>query len=263
VKATAIVGMPTTNNITIQDDGSNNANNIIAFANGKQFRPNVSINRVNFQGSSDRDLITYNVNGGVRGNRNIFGALDGGADAFRMTIRRDIDPGVQMNVSVSGGGGADVLSETLIGNMSASSRLQLAFSGGAGADRINFDTTSFVAVADRAEIILGLEGGLGNDRIGVTYNGLLDGALNFRANADGGNDFMTATLTLTKPSTGSVVPSILAGGTGDDFLRFIVHNSSTKAITFNQILNGGPGIDTAVRTNDVNAYNVESNFLVQ
>ena len=62
-------------------------------------------------------------------------------------------------------------------------------------------------------------------------------------------------------SSVTVGPSSLLGGPGDDKLTFLVHNPG-PALSLNLSLDGDGGFNTAVRTTNVAAFNVQSDTVV-
>src|SRR5262245_19965298 len=114
---------PALNRIVIDDTGSAAANNVTAAVNGARFRPNVPINSVIIKGGAGRELVTYNMTGSLVGSRTVDAGLAGGADSFKMTVRRDFTSGSLMSVNVRGGDDVDVLSLTLIGKLPANASM--------------------------------------------------------------------------------------------------------------------------------------------
>src|SRR5262249_39949831 len=108
---------------------------------------------------------------------------------------------------------------------------------------------------------LALDGGGGNDTVRVTSKGKLDGALVALLSGGDGGDTVDAHITVDPGSTGHLAATVL-GGAGDDNLDLIVFDNSgpppPSSLGFvREILDGGPGIDTASFTPDVQASNYE------
>jgi hypothetical protein len=260
---TMFIAAPTTGEfalerIFISDDGTNNVNNITVFA-GAEFIPNVALHNVVIIGGGGSEHVTYNLNGSLQGRRTIVASLGGSDDAFQLHVQGTIGPGASLAARVFAGSGDDKITMTDKGGVAAGGTLQFFADGGSGNNRISADVQG--AIAAGANVSLTLNGGPGNDVINANYLGVLTGTVQVNANGGGGSDNISATITAANGSTGQVLPGRVLGGPGNDVLTFLVRDFGS-AITFNQTVNGGSGIDECFRTLNVAQFFCELDHVV-
>jgi hypothetical protein len=93
------------------------------------------------------------------------------------------------------------------------------------------------------------------DQLITSYNGLVDGRLNVRADGGAGNDIVRTDVTLADGSDGAVRARVM-GGKGDDALRLFVTEPAVGTVTVDAVLDGGAGTDTADASANVTVQNV-------
>jgi hypothetical protein len=116
-----------------------------------------------------------------------------------------------------------------------------------------------------------LDGGAGNDTVGVHYEGQLQGALFLDAFGDAGNDRVSATLTFdgvsngllfgpVSPNTGKAAAQVRGGG-GNDRLSFEVDLSGTLKAASASEIDGGAGVDACQAIGFITGvFNCEQTF---
>jgi hypothetical protein len=168
----------------------------------------------------------------VANNRSIeatFGA--GKGDTFTANINGNLINSFLL-VQANGGNGGDRLSATATGSLNGASFLGFLFKGGTGKDQIRIDATNSVNIGPLAQLTVSVDGGAGNDRIDVNYEGQLQGAFFLSASGGAGNDRVNVTVTLdgvsngllfgpVSPHTGKAAAQVDGGG-GNDKLSFEV-----------------------------------------
>jgi hypothetical protein len=247
-----IISAPTTRqfastNILVRDNGTDRINNVVAFAEAPFF-PNVAITRVVIKGGLGSEDVTYNLFNVLRSNRTIGVSLDGGVDDFAMNIRRGIDADTELTVNVDLGSQDDTFSVQSRAAIGRDAALRIVADGSLGNDKMRVDMRGTLA-AD-ALFACTMFGGAGHDSLDTFSGGVVTGSVDLYANAGQGNDRVRTDVIVSQFSTGTVTPGQVVGGSGRDRLRFVVRDFG-RAITFNQLANGGPGVDVLVRTSNV------------
>jgi hypothetical protein len=260
-----LIFAPTTRNspgdaITITDNGGTGTNNVTAFSQGS-FIPNVPINDVEVFCGRGNDKVVYNLTGPLSGGRNISVSLGNGNNRFVGTLRRDILSGAALGISVFGGAGANRVILNQIGSLQAGSSLQFNTQLGNGGNTVTYQTTNLVTIGAGAFLGLNINSGRGDDHLAAFINSVNNGNIQTTVNTGDGNNSAVVDLELLPGSTGNVDGSSVNGGRGNDNLTFIIHNRGT-GFAANQQLNGGGGFDTATRTTNVIAQDVQIDNVV-
>jgi hypothetical protein len=262
--STLIISGPTTPRspgevIVIQDNGGNGLNNVTASGDGVPFRPNAVISNISVTTGRGNDNIVYNLNGDLTASRNLSINTGGGQDHVTISLRGNVLNGAAFAMNVVGGAGNDVLTINQVGLINTGSKVTLMADMGAGNDVINAFTGGLIAAG--ASMAVNFEGGPGADRIFFVFNGQSNGMQSLNIDGGPGNDNIFADYELNDQSTGTILPSLVEGGDGDDILSLIVHNRGT-GFTNDQVIDGGNGIDHAFRTPAVVTSNVEIDTVV-
>ncbi|HQX51988.1 MAG TPA: hypothetical protein PLR25_18860 [Planctomycetaceae bacterium] len=210
----------------------------------------------NAQGTIDLSL-----NGGD-GNDNIQSAI------------RNVNLNGRVTVDLQGGAGNDIVQQTLE-MVKVNAGLDLKASGGIGDDYVVLSAASASGTTGRATPTLiansavrfNLQGDAGNDRL----VGLLQpcitpvGTLDLIFGGGAGNDLFNLMLDLEAgdlnppsdrdPASQQDGPIRLSalGGDGDDRLYLSVRNLARSKSLFNAVLDGGPGLDTALVTSGIDS----------
>jgi hypothetical protein len=245
--------------IVINDDGSNNPNNITVSTATAPFHPNVPITSVMLQTGAGNDRITYNLTGDLVGSRLINASMGRGNDHFNATLRRNLLPNSSLSILARGQKGTDHLQATLIGSVATKANLQLNFDGGPGQNFLNVLSTNFVTVQDGASVGLVMTGAgpSASDQMFIQYAGRLDGTLGLTAlGGDRDVNNITVGFDLLTGSRGTVLPgSLVRGGHKSDNINFVVHYPATAQAN-NLVLDGGAGgTDICSRTTNVSTVN--------
>jgi hypothetical protein len=260
---TMFIAAPTTGEfalerIFISDNGTNNVNNITVFAD-TEFVPNVALHNVVIIGGRGSEHVTYNLNGNLQGKRTIFAHLGASDDAFHLHIQGTIGPGAFLGAQVFGGSGDNKISMTDRGGVADGGTLRFVADGGSGNDQISANVVGPIGAG--AHVSLTLNGGAGGDLINANYQGVLTGAVRVLAKGGRHSSRVTVTVTAAKGSTGVVQPGRVLGGPGNDVLTYLVRDFGS-AITFDQIIDGGRGIDECFRTLNVAQFFCEHDHVV-
>jgi hypothetical protein len=248
--------------IDIEDDGTNNAGAVVVSANGTTLftsGPTAGVNQVhtiivNTLGGA-RDTVLYNLNGNLVANNRVVNATFGGGrgDRFTANVNGNLVNSFLL-LQATGGGGGDRISDNVNGSLTGASFLGLLDKGGVGKDTILVNATNSVNIGPLAQLTISVDGGAGNDIIGVSYEGQLQGALFHDVFGSAGNDRVSSTLTFDGVSNGLLFGPISAnsgkaaaqvrGGGGKDRLSFEVDLSGPLKATSAAEIDGGAGIDT-------------------
>jgi hypothetical protein len=240
--------------VVINDNGSNEANNVTAFSGGF-FVPNVRITAVVVALGAGNDDVTYNLTGNLQSGRGVSVGLGPGNDTFSGFFRQNLNTNAALSLSVSGGNGFDRMTNVVVSQMLAGSNFTTFFDGGGGNDRLTVQTSTFAGVAAGASYNTAILGGGGNDTINDNYQGVLNGTMSLLVQAgkgDGGRQSAGASVSILPGSTGTFVPSAVVGGRGNERLRFVLFNNSS-AVAVNQFIVAGRGFDVCTRTANVAA----------
>jgi hypothetical protein len=244
------------NTIVISDNGTGGVNNITVFAE-TEFVPNVAINAVRVVGGAGRERVVYRLLGSLTVSRNIQVTLGEANDSFSMAVGPHSAIAAALNVTVDTGAANDRITFLSLGTIAANGSLNLTARGGAGQDRISANIQGPVA----GRLRMNLDGGLGADRIAVNYSGVVTGSIGMNIYGRRGNDNLSAKVNMLAGSTGSMIPSLMLGQQGNDRMNFIVRNAGSGR-AFNQLADGGQGIDLIRRTSLVYQLNCELDNLV-
>jgi hypothetical protein len=248
--------------ISIFDNGTNGINNVIAVGtSGRPLVPNVAIFDIIVLGGRQGDRVTYNLTGDLVGRRGLFVDLGAGNDRFDAFLRRNLNRGASLNMSVRGSAGDDRITSTTVAQLASGSSLDVFLQGGGGNDQVRSLTTSFVGVAAGARFDTIVTGGAGDDDIQATYQGQMNGSTGLFVECGGGNDRALANYSLTRGSTGSMPPAVMLGGPGNDDLAMLITNFGT-GLTINNFLDGGTGSDDCMRTTNVIGVDCERDQVV-
>jgi hypothetical protein len=141
------------------------------------------------------------------------------------------------------GDGNDVFGATLTGDLVGGSVVDFVVNGRGGDDVIAVDAAAF-GLSAGSTATWGLVGEGGNDAIGASLAGRIDGDFVLRSYGVGGNDVQTFALAPDTGSTGTVVARLMGGGDDDRFSVLTANDPSTLAAR-DVVVNGGAGNDLA------------------
>ena len=182
-----------------------------------------------------------------------------GADTWVLSVN-DVLDNAEVSARFDGAAGNDTFHVCLGDPVEAGGRLRIEGYGGAGHDAMTVDATTFgkgADVAAGAELEILLQGGQGNDTLGVSLAGVVSGDLRLHLDGGVGHDAVTAEVQVSAGSTGNVQARIL-GGVGNDALTLLITDLSAGAAEIDALINGGSGFDTAVATPNVDVINCEA-----
>jgi hypothetical protein len=261
---TLIITGPTTprtpsETIFISDNGGSGLNNVTAFGGGAPFRPNAFINTIQVLTGRELDTISYSLTGDLTSARTVNISTGGGQDHINISLRANMLTGSSWTGIVNAGPGNDVLTVNQVGLLASGVKMSLTADMGAGNDVANVFTGGIINSG--AAMAISLTGGTGSDQIFSGFNGQSNGMQSLMIDAGSGNDSVFGSYELNDQSTGTILPSFILGGDGNDTLTLIVHNRGIGQ-TNDQIIDGGNGIDKAFRTNAVVTSNVEIDHVV-
>jgi hypothetical protein len=227
-----VVGDNAANGVTITDQGDGNVEAVITSPSNTAEREASNINSIVVLTGGGGDTVDYQLDNPVTRAKALSVDLGGGDDTANLNASAGVN-GSYLLASVYGGAGADAI------------------------------TGSIGAIAAGAAAALALDGGLGNDTVTATSDGLLNGALAVAVSGGQDNDTVSAVLTVAAGSTGSLAAAAL-GGLGNDKLTLNVNDNSgaggesTLAYRL-AVLDGGAGTDTCTATaNVVLVFNCEA-----
>jgi hypothetical protein len=258
VNGTLIISGPTTpfspgENITILDNGSTGLNNVTAFGNGAPFRPNAVISAVKVMlPGRGKQTVNYDLIGDLSGTRSLSVATSGFGSRVNVDLRANLLANSSWSGSVSTGGRASTVTLNQVGQLVGGSNMAFAAAVGPGGSTLRASTGG--VISQGASMGITLDGGSGADNIFYTFNGQSNGSQKLNVDAGAGNDRVFADYELNDQSTGTILPSLIEGGTGNDSLAFIIHNRGT-GFTADQVIDGGPGRNKCFRTAQVVSMN--------
>jgi hypothetical protein len=257
---TLVVFAPTTRSrapahVEILDNGTQAPNNVIAVA-ATPFFPAVTINNVVIQLSRDNDTVNYFLSGPLSGSRFVFANLATGTDLFQAVGSGGLLPGASLIFAVGGSPRhrGDTISGRFSGNVAPGASLSWNTFGSTGSNLLTFRLDGNVAAG--GNVAVGQVAGPGSDLIRTDYSGLMNGALSLSELGGEGDDTLFADVEFKPGSTGTLAPSVVEGNGGDDDLTYLVHDPTHGAFIYNQILDGGRGVNFATRTSNVVAFNI-------
>src|SRR5262245_48931065 len=168
-----VLGDSAANDVTITDQGDGNVEAVITSPSNTATREASNITNIVVLAGGGNDTVDYQLDNAVTRAKTLLVDLGSGNDVA--------------NLNASAGVNGSYLLATVY--------------GGAGADAI---TGSIGAVAAGAAAALAFDGGLGNDTVTATSNGLLNGALAVAVSGGLDNDTVSADLTVAAGSTGAL-----------------------------------------------------------
>jgi hypothetical protein len=255
---TLLVMAPTTRSranaaIAIFDNGTQGPNNVIGLA-ATPFFPDVRINNVIIQLSRGNNNVIYRLNGALTGNRFVFANMSRGNDSFHAFVSGDLLPGSNLTFSVAGSPrhGGDSITGQFTSNIKTGANLTWTTFGASGNTVLGFNLNG--TVSPGGVVMVSQTGGMGSDQISTGYGGLMNGVLGLAELGGQAGNNLFADVELLSGSTGVLQPSVIRGNGGNNQLAYMVHDPTHKAIIYNQILDGGPGMNVADRTSNVLAF---------
>lgn len=171
------------------------------------------------------------------------------------------------------GTGSDVFFADVLRPINPSQFLEIVVrdsSFGAENDVIEVQAGTDVDIRSGGLLRVDLRAGTGRDRIDFNYRGEIDGALSVVLDGGSSDDrpfgifFTRATVRAYAGSTGAIMPSLVAGGSGDDHNLFtIVKDDPNDPLAVAAVIDGGAGRrDVGVHTANVLSVRNERNLLV-
>jgi len=212
------------NSITISDDGSTNAGNIVVQADGQSYTATTAITKIRVNSRGGNDSVEYDLNFDLMGARTVQAYLGNGDDSFVAHVHAAVNDPAALTIRAWGENGQDQLNFDGVGaNVGLGGSLTVNFNGGNGKDNVNVD---FAGVMD-GNIKLTADGGNGKD--------VVSGHLN----AESSEDPETHE---TIGSTGSLT-AVFRGGNGVDDMTLQVTGTDSLTSLIARA-NGGHGKDT-------------------
>jgi hypothetical protein len=241
--------------------------------------------QINVRTLAGRDLVHYDLLNNVSSLHGLNVDLGAGNDRFVTFLnQKDLFSGADYRITAFGRTGNDNLAvnfgldpnNALVAQLSQGLVIPpfVAFAPGS----VNFGSTPGADIGLNAIFRLNLDGGIGNDTIGVNYEGTIAGNSSLRpnpfvpalnagvlavsVNGGTGNDRITTNILALTGSAGLVRAST-AGGVGDDSLTLTVYQQPatspqvSQAVVVSARLDGGPGTDHCDRTPNVTATGCE------
>jgi len=217
--------------------------------------------KLNADLGSGNDTINTNldqeIKAGARADLNVWG--DNGADTWILSVN-EVRSKAKLDAWFDGGSNNDTLDVRLGDPIDAGAKVDITGKGRDGNDSLLVDATTFgtgANIAKGAELEVNLDGGKGVDTLTMTYEGEVDGELEFRLDGDSGNDTVSATATVSAGSTGKV-SALVEGDSGNDNLTLNITDASAGQAKVKAKLDGGSGFDTCVHTSNVQVRRCEA-----
>jgi hypothetical protein len=251
---------PGPEHVVLVDNGTGSANNITAIGR-QRFFPNVPITNVFVFLHGGHNSVSYNLTGDLTVPRTVTVGLNGGHGHFDAVLRRNLLAGSSLLLNVGGSGPNDRIQTEVIGSVVGGASLQMNYTEQVGNNSIAVTSATSVSVGVGSLIQMDLFSGFGSGNIVADYQGQMNGRLGVFAQGGNGPDHIVADIEMAAGSTGTVIPSEVLGGLSNDFLTFIIHNPGT-AHANNLILDGNAGFNTAFRTTNVDAFNIQRDIVV-
>jgi hypothetical protein len=190
--------------------------------------------------------------------------LGPGNDAFNGDIHDAAFAMSSFGLSVAGNSGNDALQlalARLVVGFVGAPHIQL--SGDDGNDTLGVNATDISLPTRWGGIALGLFGGRGSDRIAVTYQGTVRGALRVTADGGKGKDQVRVDISLSRDSLldanlGGSLKARVLGGADNDRLALFVHPRSVRRGQIDALIDGATGYDPARATGNVRRRGGES-----
>ena len=225
--------------ITINDNGTGAAHNITVQANGTTFTSGTDpVDKIFVSTRGPADHVFYNLTGDTKSAMTLGVRLGEGRDDFTAHLN-----GHQLLA------GADYAFDVHDGN---------------GGDTSQLFGDANVAIAEGATLSVRMHAGFGEDHLGVSYEGQLNGKINMDLRGGAGDDRLDADFELQAGSNGTLGtptdPALLHGGPGDDVLTYLVHVNGTAGVF--AVANGGGGINICRHTANVKVLNCQINHEV-
>jgi hypothetical protein len=231
------------NVVTIDDDGTDNANSVTVVGDGSAFVPSGPVREIRFDAQGGNDRLTYNLNG-------------------------DLGASIKRRIVSDLGAGRDRFAANLNGDLLGESALEINARGGTGNDNVRVNANDDVDVRPDARLALTFRGDAGADDMRTNLRGEVDGSILIDQDGGTGNDRVDVNLTLDAGSSGRVgdvgLPAVVLGGTGRDRLRFAVFTDPNDAqvVRVDGTVDGGAGNDRCNRTSNIASVNCEADFIL-
>lgn len=189
--------------------------------------------------------------GGIGGDAIVLGSLDitvdTGANHDEVTAHFNQKHGGHLNFTAKTSTGDDNIFVNMWGDISGGADVVFDLQGGSGNDTIgswnSFDNKAYqynnIDVTHDSTFSIYMNGQAGNDQLGLTYSGEMDGHLNVVMDGRSDNDTVNADLYRQDSASGQVDVQLF-GGTQDDqmYLR-IYEDASSHVDIVNALLDGG------------------------
>lgn len=158
--------------------------------------------------------------------------------------------GGTLKVSADMGGLDDTADLHLYGDITGGADVSLDLQGGTGNDWLGIDSQydyghaepESIDLTGDATLAMTIQGGDGNDTIGVTYKGEMDGDLTLLLDGASNKDRIAADVLLKDSSFGSLDATLL-GGLNDDRMWFRLVDEGGDANIVKALMDGGDGFD--------------------
>jgi hypothetical protein len=223
-------------NITVNDDGTANVNNVVVVCNRRTMLPGVAVSRLEIRTRGGNDTVHYFLNGALQRNvaRAIVVKLGTGNDAFAARLSAGLVAGANLAIGVQG----------------------------AGSDNLSLRAAGDIPIAAGATLSANLVGGPNGNVIQSTYQGALLGSLAVSLTGGFGPDILSSNVVLNQGSSGSASVQEF-GGFGDDTLTLVDRKVSLlDRGTITPSADGGQGNNTGVFTADVTPFRIQQKFHV-
>jgi hypothetical protein len=178
------------------------------------------------------DVVRYTLDGNLTRSMDIHVQLSTDDSRFTGTLNRDITGhGLHLNFDIKGSNDNDTIS--LYGSPTAPN-----IAGDHLTDGLAINENGLYIASD-STLSFKANGSTGDDRIYFRYSGEMDGALSFDLNGSWDRDRIDVGVTLARFSLGDVVNSVVQGGSGDDYLRVRIVDSSQEHNSIDAYAHGG------------------------
>jgi hypothetical protein len=260
-KLLKITGDNLSDQVTVRDNGSAGVNNVVVKCNAQPlFLPGAAVSQVVMYTRGGNDRVVYQMGGPVLPGviRNVFADLGKGNDSL-LAAAGNVGAGTHVSFAVQGGNGNDRLQANVLGNLAPTALLDFNYQAGGGTDLLQAHAAN-VNVGAGARLYFGFVGygpeGIGpngRDTVLVNYSGKMEGQLWLDDRCEDGGGRVNDDITLGAGSTGAVSSGFgkawVRGGSGNDSLRFVIHNQGTAQV--NAEMHSDGGSDVAIHTANV------------
>lgn len=175
-----------------------------------------------------------------------------GADTFNLSVN-EVREDADLKAQFRGGQDDDALNVFLGDPIDAGAEVKIQGNGGAGNDDLTVDATTFgtgANIGEDAELQIRLNGGDGEDTLGTTFEGDVDGTLHVTLDGGDDDDTASAEITVLSGSEGEVHARV-NGDDGDDDLTLMLNDDSDDSATVHGRIDGGKGTDSCESTDNV------------